>query len=223
MSDTLIDIRDLVWTPTDAPGAEPILEDISLTLDAGELVWPVGPSGSGKSTLLRCIVGLEEIQAGEVRWRGDTVGPPNIRAVRRHVHYVQQDPSPVEESVADNLAFARRMAAQDPGANSLDADTQRDLLARMELADLDWERPFEQLSGGERKRVALVRSLTLQPDVLLLDEPTSSLDEDNADHVADLLYDYLQDRPNRRALLWVTHSSRHRRRLGGREFPLNTA
>jgi ABC-type iron transport system FetAB ATPase subunit len=71
--------------------------------------------------------------------------------------------------------------------------------------------------------VALVRSLTLQPDVLLLDEPTSSLDEANAERVVDLLYAYLQERSDDRALLWVTHAARHRRRLGGREFPLNTA
>lgn len=222
----ILELHNLTWSPPDGDTdrqAPPLFENASLQIAAGELVSLQGPSGSGKSTLLRCLVGLEPRHSGVIRWRGEEVGAHNIRAFRQRVHYVQQEPVAVEETVAGNLEFARRMAEElrrDADPKPLDQDAQQKLLDDLGLGAIDWERDFDRLSVGERQRVALVRSLTPQPDVLLLDEPTASLDDTRARQVEDLLTEYKRARPERRALVWVTHSPAQRQRLGGREIDI---
>jgi putative ABC transport system ATP-binding protein len=115
----------------------------------------------------------------------------------------------IDDSIAANLAFPRQAAGAglDAGpddAESLDAAAQRELLDRLGLGGLDHERRFDALSGGEQQRVALVRTLTVRPQVLLLDEPTASLDPENVDAVVDLLTDWVTAH-ERRAILWVSH------------------
>ena len=195
----------------------PILRGVSLAIDAGEWVVLTGPSGSGKSTLLRCMVLLERAD-GRVRLDGQDVGADRVRELRRRVAYLPQRPVGIADSIDENLAFAReRWEAADHEA--LDEAGQRALLDRLGLGGTDGSRRFDGLSGGEQQRVALVRTLTVDPQVLLLDEPTASLDAGNVGAVVDLLAEWVEGRGDR-ALLWVSHQAREVDDLASRTVDL---
>lgn len=211
----LVEISDLAWIP---PGAEqPLWDGVSFALERGELVILEGQSGSGKSTLLRCIVALEELADGAVRWRGEVVDEQNIRLFRNRVLYVHQSPVPIADRVGENLSFPRRVQREfdDYADLAMSEEEQRQLLDRFGLENIDLTRRFDELSVGEQQRVALVRCFTIQPEVLLLDEPTASLDDENAGFVEDYVTTFLQQDPDR-AVIWISHDRQQRERLGGR-------
>lgn len=217
----LLNVDNLSWTPD---GAEmPLWEGVTFGVEAGDTVILRGESGSGKSTLLRSVVYLEKPSSGTVYWRGREVEPGNIRSFRHHVVYVHQTPVAIATTVDEEMAFAREMSSQWAGESSPepDKDDQQRLLDRFGLGGLDWTRRVDELSVGERQRVALVRCLSVRPEVLLLDEPTASLDETNALRVEDFITEYIGDAPRARAAVWVTHSSEQRRRLRGRAVDID--
>ena len=163
-----------------------VLDDVDLDVRAGALTVVCGRSGSGKSTLLRAVTGLAAVDAGSVVLLGRSLGRlgrDERAAVRRSgVAIAAQGGSLVETMhVRDNLELART-------ARGLPDDTGMiDLLCqRLGLAPLG-HRPVASLSGGERQRVAVARSLVVEPVVAVLDEPTSQLDESNAEEVATAL------------------------------------
>ncbi len=172
-----------------------------------------GPSGSGKSTLLRCMVRLEPTE-GTVRLDGQEVGPDRVRELRRRLGYLAQRPVAIESSIGQNLAFAR-----DACGDTLDEAAQESLLERLGIHRLDRDRRFDALSGGEQQRMALVRTLTVQPQVLLLDEPTASLDPENVDAVVELITEWVEERGDR-AILWVSHQSHEVDELATRSVTL---
>ncbi|QDG50637.1 ATP-binding cassette domain-containing protein [Persicimonas caeni] len=199
----LLSAQNIAWSPPDSDAL--LFADVDFDVDAGERVVLEGPSGSGKSTLLRCLVGLEPRRSGTVRWRGEPVDAESMRRFRNRATYVQQRPSAISETVGENLAFAREMARQFAGDRALDEDGQHDLLERLGLGHIGMSRRFDDLSVGEQQRVCLVRALTGQPDMLLLDEPTSALDPERVEQIEDLLIAYVDDAPDRRAFVWVSH------------------
>ncbi len=147
------------------------VDDLSLSVEAGELFCLLGPSGSGKSTVLRTVAGFERPSAGRVVVGGTdvTAAPP----YERDCAMVFQDwvlfP---DKTVHENVAFGPRMA----GVGRAERETRvAELLDLVEMSEYGNARP-DQLSGGQRQRVALARSLAVDPDLLLLDEPLSSLD-----------------------------------------------
>ena len=152
-------------------GERVVLDRISLHVQAGEIVAVLGASGSGKTTLLRVIAGLETPGAGTVWLAG-----ANIRATpvhRRGIGMVFQDNQLIPHlSVAENVAYALRVQG------TAAPDRQRRVRAALELVGLaDFgARAVGQLSGGEAKRVAVARALVAAPQVLLLDEPLTGLD-----------------------------------------------
>lgn len=196
--DPVIAIEDLTTKPGD-DGA-PILRGVSLAIAPGERIVLTGPSGAGKSTLLRCMVLLEEAE-GRVLLDGEAVGPERVRELRRRIGYLPQRPVGIAATIAENLAFPREADGE-----TLDDDGQRALMERLGVGELGRSRRFDGLSGGEQQRLALVRTLTVKPQVLLLDEPTASLDAENVDAVVELLTGWVQDREDR-ALLWVSHQA----------------
>jgi len=162
-------------------GERTILSELSVRFEAGQVVAVVGPSGGGKSTLLRCINGLEDFDAGEVRAFGHTLrsGPerPNHEArlaVRRRVGFVfQQWNLFAHRSAIGNIVEAPvHVKGADPEAARVRAE---ELLAKVGLAHRKDAYPHE-MSGGEQQRVAIARALAMDPEALLLDEPTSALD-----------------------------------------------
>ena len=135
----------------------------------------VGPSGSGKSTVLRLLDRLADPDSGTVRYDGRDVTERDPLALRREVCLVPQLPALLPGTVADNVAFAAGLAGTTP-----------DLDALLEHTGLDAsfaERDVTKLSVGEQQRAMLARALALEPRVLLLDEPTSSLDEASRDAI----------------------------------------
>jgi len=151
------------------------LQDISLSIQEGELVALLGPSGSGKTTLLRILAGLEQADSGSVRIDG--ADATRLHPRDRKIGFVFQNYALFRHmSVADNIGFGlkvRKGAARPPKAEI--ARRVESLLELMQLDGLGGRYP-SQLSGGQRQRVALARALAVEPRLLLLDEPFGALD-----------------------------------------------
>jgi NitT/TauT family transport system ATP-binding protein len=145
-------------------GAEPVLEGAGLELAAGQFVSLVGPSGSGKSSLLRAVMGLQEISAGSIHTDG--LDPNEIGIL------FQDDALLPWRTAIQNVALGLRLRGADERAATAEAEIW---LERLGLKGLESRYPRE-LSGGQRKRVALAQVLALKPRLLLMDEPFASLD-----------------------------------------------
>jgi energy-coupling factor transport system ATP-binding protein len=179
------------------PGAEtPILQNLTLGIEEGEFLLVTGPSGAGKSTLLRCLNGLVPhfyggTVAGQVRVDGRDPVALGPRGMADVVGFVLQDPEAqfVVEKVEDELAFALENQGLDPLVMRKRVE---EVLDQLGIAPLR-RRSINALSGGERQRVAIAAVMTLQPQVLVLDEPTSQLDPQAAEEVLDTLVKLNQD------------------------------
>jgi sulfate transport system ATP-binding protein len=151
------------------------LDDVTLRVPSGELVALLGPSGSGKTTLLRIIAGLEVPDSGRVLFDGENATDQHVR--ERRVGFVFQHYALFRHmSVFENVAFGLRVQ---PGQRRLsEAAIRARVHDLLKLVQLDWleDRYPAQLSGGQRRRVALARALAVEPRVLLLDEPFGALD-----------------------------------------------
>jgi zinc transport system ATP-binding protein len=152
----------------------PVLEDVSLRISANDYLAILGPNGAGKSTLLKIILGLLSPDRGTARVLGK---PP--REVRGQVGYVPQQVRfdldfPIR--VMDVLLMGRLGAAPSGRVSPSDRETARSALLRVEMEGLA-DRPIGALSGGQLQRVLIARALAQRPKLLLLDEPTTSLDE----------------------------------------------
>ena len=204
MSDALLEACDLTRTVD----GETLVDGVSFGVERGEVFVVFGPSGAGKSSLLRLLNRLDEPTSGTVRLGSTdyTTLPP--RELRRRVGLVPQQPTLTGGTVAQNVAWGPRLRGE-----TVDADRVRDLLDRLGLAGFA-DRTAGDLSGGEAQRVAIARTLFNEPDVLLLDEPASSLDAASARRVETLLQDVMQAFDLTAVL--VTHDADRARRLGDR-------
>jgi tungstate transport system ATP-binding protein len=183
-------------------GGRRLIDGIDLVLEAGRRTVVIGPNGAGKSLLLRLLHGLIEPAAGEVLWRGR----PADRAIRTRQAMVFQKPVLLRRSVAANVDYAlaaRGMVAAERHARVAAALRMGRLL---EQAD----RPARVLSGGEQQRLALVRALAVEPEILFLDEPSASLDPASTLAVEELIAS-AYDRGT--AIVLVTHDLGQARRL----------
>jgi ABC-type Fe3+/spermidine/putrescine transport system ATPase subunit len=152
-------------------GTRPILQNVSLTIPAGEILSLLGPSGSGKTTLLRILAGLEQADSGSILLEGQELS--DLPVHQRGFGYVFQEYALFpHKNVGGNVAFGLRMKQWEKAR--IEARVQ-EVLALVGLAGFA-ERPIHQLSGGEQQRVALARSLAPAPRLLLLDEPLGALD-----------------------------------------------
>jgi tungstate transport system ATP-binding protein len=147
-------------------GGTTILDRLNLTIAPGAPTLIVGPNGSGKTTLLRLMMGLAAPTAGRVTWGGRTDSKPVRRAI------LFQRPVMLRRSAAANVAYALAQADTPRRERAVRVAV---LLERVGLFDLA-RRPARKLSGGEQQRLALARALARDPEILLLDEPTASLD-----------------------------------------------
>jgi len=178
-----------------------IWRGLDLALSAGDRAALVGPSGTGKSLLLRTLCGLDHPEEGSVRFRGDVVPGSGTPSFRARVLYVQQQPVLVPGTVADNLALPLRFAVHQ-GRNRPE-ERSADLFTRLGRPSEFGEQRASLLSGGEAQLVGLVRALLLDPDVLLLDEPTAHLDHGTTQRVEELVLRWIDE--GERALIWTSH------------------
>jgi sulfate transport system ATP-binding protein len=156
-------------------GSFSALDDVSMTIEGGELMALLGPSGSGKTTLLRIIAGLETPDAGSIRLHGEAAAQQS--ASRRGIGFVFQHYALFRHmTIFENIAFGLRVQSRQLRPTRSDIrERVQELLHLVQLDSFAQMYP-EQLSGGQRQRVALARALAVRPNVLLLDEPFSALD-----------------------------------------------
>jgi len=174
----LLDVQDVAFSV----GDRQLLKPVSLQLYQGDYVLLTGPSGSGKSTFLKILASLITPTSGQIFFRNSEITTLKAEAYRLQVSYCFQTPQLFGQTVYDNLALPWQIRRQKP---------QRDkLVAALESVNLSPDmlnKPVEQLSGGEKQRVGLLRNLQFMPEVLLLDEVTSALDEENRLSVLSLI------------------------------------
>ncbi|TYP86460.1 ABC transporter ATP-binding protein [Blastococcus xanthinilyticus] len=184
------------------PDGTPVLNAVSLRVAAGSRVALVGPSGAGKSTVLALIEGFYPVDSGVIRWAGTDVRELPRAGLRARLGYVEQEAPVLAGTVRENLLLTRPGATDDELWAVL-ADVGLTEVVRRSPLGLDVLVGDEGvlLSGGERQRLAIARSLLARPDLLLLDEPTASLDARNES----LLRDTLAAAGADRALLVVAH------------------
>lgn len=194
-------------------GEHQVLKGVDLQVQAGEVVVILGPSGCGKSTLLRCLNGLEEAHGGSLRLDGqDLLGPgTDWRQVRQRVGMVFQSYHLFGHmSVIDNLLLGPLKVQKRERA---EAQTQAEaLLARVGLLDKRDAFP-RQLSGGQQQRIAIVRSLCMNPQVMLFDEVTAALDPEMVKEVLQVIQGLARDGMT---LLIVTHEMAFARAVADR-------
>ena len=179
-----LDITDL----RAAYGAAPVLDGVSLSVEKGQMIGLIGPSGSGKSTLLRALIGLLPPTGGTVRFDGNLVDYRQrqaVRAVRDRFAIVFQQFNLFQNmTVLDNVTIAPIKIKKRPRREAV--ETAERILAKVGLANKLKAYP-DELSGGQQQRVAIARALALQPDLLLLDEVTASLDPELVSEVLDTI------------------------------------
>ncbi|HNX39474.1 MAG TPA: phosphate ABC transporter ATP-binding protein [Methanothrix sp.] len=230
-------------------GRAEILKGIDLSVERGEVLGLIGPTGSGKTTLLRLINLLDEPSCGCIEFDGRTVsGLPEkeMLAARRRMGMVFQKPVMFSASVQDNVSYGLRVRGARRRADGGRAEIEERVRLVLEAVGLEGceRRDASTLSGGEMQRIALARALIIQPELLLLDEPTANLDPRSADSIDRLLErlagsglflgesdgenrnsgdsgeDNLAGRPSgtahRPAVILATHNMRQCRRLAGR-------
>jgi len=183
-------------------GGHRILHDVTFTVPDGGITVLLGPSGSGKTTILRLLNRLDVPTSGSISFRGDPIDQLDPLALRRRVGMVFQQPVVFPGTARDNLLTARPGASDDELAERLRA-------ARLDRSVLD--QLADDLSGGEAQRLCLARTLATDPEVLLMDEPTSSLDPEARRHL-EATARSLVERGMR--MVWVTHDLDQADRLG---------
>lgn len=192
-----------------AYGGVEVLQDISIKLSRGEILGVVGPTGSGKTTLLRLVNLLEAPSSGSIRLEGLTLNDLTEKeklSARRRMAMVFQKPVMFKGSVQDNVSYGLKIRGKK------DKKIVRSALEAVFLSGYD-SRDASCLSGGEMQRVALARALVLQPEILLLDEPTANLDPKSAAAIDRVIQSLAGQNT---LVILATHNMLQCKRLAGR-------
>lgn len=176
-----------------------ILEDINFTVNKGDIVTVTGPSGGGKSTLLKLMGLLISPTAGKIYYNNKEIIEYEATEYRKQVSYFFQNAVLFDQTVRQNLSFPA-----DIREDNFDESRAKEGLETVQLPSTYLDKPVKDLSGGEKQRVALIRNLMYPPEVLLMDEVTSSLDQENREVV--LSYIHRLNKEELVTILWVTHN-----------------
>jgi iron complex transport system ATP-binding protein len=208
----IYEIDDLVYRYPS--GASDVLRGVSLTLAEGEALTVLGPNGAGKSTLLDCMAGLAAPTSGTVRLAGRDMREMKPHEIARICGYVPQNHTPAfSYTVLDYVLMGRAPhlgAFSRPGAE--DEAAAREILGDLGILHLA-DKPYTEISGGERQQAVIARVVCQAPRVILFDEPTSHLDCGNQHRILELIRRF-SDRGF--AAVFTTHDPDHALLLGGR-------
>jgi putative ABC transport system ATP-binding protein len=204
---SLLDVRNVTKRYGTGHTAVTALEDVSISLDPGLLLAVLGPSGSGKTTLLSIIAGLLTPTSGEIILGDEAVHLHSARQAaafrREHIGLVFQEYHLIPYLTAEeNLLLVPHLAGR---LGRVDRERATSLLAEFGLQERARHKPAE-LSGGERQRVAIARAFMNEPQIMLVDEPTSHLDTERGYQVLDLLRSHIHGRTM--TCIMVTHDPR---------------
>ena len=206
---SLVELRQVVKRY----GSHTVLDQVDLSVQAGEIVAIIGRSGSGKSTLLRCINGLEPVQGGEVHVDGVAVhqAGADLRGLRARVGFVFQSYNLFPHlTVEKNVTLGLRIVQGVPPEQA--RETARAALRRVGLEE-KMQAYADELSGGQQQRVAIARSLAMSPRIMLFDEITSALDPELVGEVLKVLETMAGEGMT---MLLVTHEMNFARRVADR-------
>jgi len=196
-------------------GAALALKDITIDIPRNKITALIGPSGCGKSTLLRCFNRMNDLIAGarmegEVRFAGELISTPGTDAVslRRRIGMVFQKPNPFPKSIYNNIAWGARINGY---RGKMDDLVERSLrrAALWDEVKNKLHRSGLELSGGQQQRLCIARTLAVEPEVILMDEPCSALDPISTARVEDLMDDLKADF----TIIVVTHNMQQARRV----------
>lgn len=200
-----IQLKDIRYTYPDTLG-KLILNINSWKVAAGEQVFVHGPSGGGKSTLLNLLSGMLQADTGEVSVMGQRLDKISSRQRDRfradHIGYIFQQFNliPYLDAI-DNIKLAHQFAKENT-SSSLE-DEIKSLLSSFYIDPADWQKPVAKLSIGQQQRIAIARAMVNKPELLIADEPTSSLDQDNRDNFMKELMAMVSE--HNTTLLFVSH------------------
>ena len=180
-------------------GNHDILKNINFSVNEGQIVTVTGPSGGGKSTLLKLIGLLNSPTSGTIQYQGKNAFEYEPTEYRKKVSYFFQNAILFDDTVRDNLAFPAKIRGVE-----FDEGRAIEGLKIVQLSSTDLDKPIQELSGGEKQRVALIRNLMYPPKVLLMDEVTSSLDKENRAIVVS--YIRRLNKEEKITVLWITHN-----------------
>ena len=190
-----------------------ILKGISFEVEKGDCLSIIGESGSGKSTLLRLCADLITPTSGEIFYAGKSYTDYNPIQLRRSISYCVQTPILFGERVEDNLAFPFKIRHK-----KLDEKQVIHLLESLNLEASYLHKRVEDLSGGEKQRIAFIRNILFKPDILLLDEVTASLDAINTQWIENCVTQ-LQEQGI--TVIWVTHDLEQSQRLFNKRLTIH--
>lgn len=199
-------------------GGKPAVDDVTLSIPRHRVVAFIGPSGCGKSTFLRCFNRMNDLikaarVTGEVRFHGEDLYAPEVDPVevRRRIGMVFQKPNPFPKTIRENVAFGLRI-------NGFTGDLDEQVESSLRSAAL-WDEVKDRLedgalslSGGQQQRLCIARALAVEPEILLMDEPASSLDPIATGRIEDLIAELKQDY----TIVIVTHNMQQAARVSDR-------
>lgn len=197
-----------------------LIRDVHLEIHPGDRLAIFGPSGAGKTVLLRALAMLDPLDRGEIYWKGEAVRAEDVPSYRKDIILLHQRPALSEGSVGENLQYPFSLKVH--RGRHFDRECIIALLEGLGRDESFLEKPTRDLSGGEAQLVALLRAIQLDPEVLLLDEPTASLDRATACAVEGLLDRWYSGRAGERSLVWISHDLEQARRVTGRRLTMQS-
>ncbi|NIP58725.1 MAG: ATP-binding cassette domain-containing protein [Gemmatimonadetes bacterium] len=195
-----------------------IWRKLSFRLPPGDRLGLVGPSGSGKTLLLRALAALDPLDEGTIELDDRALDDWEVPEYRARVTYVPQEATLAEGTVWGNLQAPFAFGVHQ--GKVFDEERAAHLLRGLGRGASFLEKESGDLSGGERQVAALVRSLLLEPRILLLDEPAASMDDELAAGAEDLVSDWIEEDGRERALIWTSHRADRLERVTSRRIEL---
>jgi phosphate transport system ATP-binding protein len=209
--DTVIESKnlDVFYGETQA------LQDVSMQIPEKQVTAMIGPSGCGKSTFLRCINRMNDLidiahVEGELEFKGKNVYDEDVDpvALRRRIGMVFQHPNPFPKSIYDNVAYGRRLRGQTENLDAVVEESLKKAALWDEVEDRLDESALD-LSGGQQQRLCIARSIAVDPEVVLMDEPASALDPIATSQIEDLI----EDLASEYTVVIVTHNMQQAARI----------
>lgn len=191
-------------------GSNSIVTDANLTIQTGKSYYLYGESGTGKTTLFRILAHLEMPDSGRLLWHGSELHSDQIPEFRRKTQYITNEPIFWNDTVKQILQSP--FSFQSNRSQSFSAELAEALVLRFGRKSGFLDKKTSGLSAGEKQIVNLTRSLLLEPEFMLLDEPTANLDEETSEKVLGFLSEWIRQKPSIRSWICISHNPAHRKR-----------